>query len=631
VFSKINSSSRAGIAFDILFESVESQFSSYDAPNQQYFLSFIVDNYQYFGFIPNSFDRIRNLCNILVQIDQLSSKISGYASLTKLWLYIGEGSPGINEFVANLVKMSRDSKEIPHLRNFASQCLLEIYERFPKLVSIPMNQVIETAKNDLSPSALPELALLQGGHSSELKEYFDNRWWSMSPFESSLYVPPFSYSLAAIPNDPLLLHRSIQKGTVSNSFAASLLANPFATYGINNVILGFSNSINIERDNLFSPFDSLEAVSAKSRLLPPTMTSIIQNPLLKDFHNHSSENPIVIAVFDMASRFKASDLFDFYRSYYSSTEKFDSFWVSLYKKQKPHIQESLKVFLQMYPTRKPGISILLSKIDSNVAFSVISNVTESPYVDSLIEYANNSNNFHSQSVKNILKHNNISIPDKDNNLALPSVIEAPPVFSITNRIVETEDKDRTIITLTLKPTNELNDTIYGVTFTLSGKESFDSDSVISIPSISTEISIPFIMKPTKFAFSSLQLKCSYYDSKGVPKSCSLSNIPIYAFELLSPSNVDFNTAWSSGEESRVIIPAPFSSVLAELNHSIIGKNCEREDGRLQTVLSMPNGNSVAISASATSSSTVFSFIAPSIEVLLMIDEYLRTFTPMKTK
>ena len=509
-----------------IFESIESQFSSLDPSHQQNFLTFIVENYSLFQKVNGIVEKIKSLGNILFQSDQLSSKSISLTILTKLWLQIPEGNQGIVDFTSFLYRTANDNKEIPHIRNICSQCILEIYHFFPKIINFSIDQIVESSKNILSPTAFPELALSMNGPTSQLAEFFEKRWWSMSPFESTLFVPPFSFDYPSIPNDPLLLYTYLNSNKINSEMAISMINNPFSPFGVVPSILHFPNLFSSESKDLFTPFDSNEIISLKIKLLPPKFSSINSYLFLKNFINYNIENPIVSSLFDLVSLFNFNDLFLFFNNYFSLTEKFDKYWIKLYNLQTNEIKLILNSFIQQFPNRISTIKIFLNNKNLKIPFNIINSSKNLNEIELLKNYPfkKGTKEFEFLNSLKIIEENKI-------NENLPILNDTLPIFNIISRKVETNDKNITLINLNLKPLNDNLFPIFGVQFILSNGEIFNSESIIEIPMISNEINIQFEMKPIKTKFNNLLLKCNYYDLHGNSKICNLSNIPIYSYEL----------------------------------------------------------------------------------------------------
>ena len=636
---------------DAILSSIEKSFSSNEPMHAQNFLNFVADEFEFFSKCRNFFERAKSLCTILMNSDQLSSKIVGVTAQTKLWLQQGQKTSGIEQFANFLFTNANDSNnhEVPpHLRTIYSDCLLELYHANPDFVKIPYEQLIDAANSNLIPNAFPEIAYASQGKTQQLDEFLNKRWWSLSPFESAVFSPSFVPNFPLPPNDPLLVHEAMCNNSVPKETALSLINSPLSQYGVAPVLLGFKDAYSLDGDTLFSPFDNDEQIAAKSQLLPPNVKSIESNPRLIDFVNHSPDSLIVSAVFSIAARFDPQDLFIFFRKFFEKTEPLDNHWERLYSAQEPKIQATLRIFLEQFPNRVSSAHILL-KTD-NPPYSIIENVHDVESVNLIKAFSSNQGN--SLGAYSLKKLNSLQNSDNqelkeaaatkaDENSEADSKISQQSInnqnynvlddqFIVEDRTASTTGQNKTVIVLTIK--YKPAQPIYGCEFTLSNNEYFEADGVTMISSMTDYKQVRFEMKPLKAGNCYLSAYCTYTKANGETFLSNLDKIKITADEFMSPHEAEFSTVWNEGEESRLILQhTSFPSFVDKINDVVFGRVAERqEEGHIHAVVITPDGFIVAFKAEAVGNNIVnMSFKAPSIEILSLIDEFLRGLFDIK--
>ena len=626
-FSAIHNSTPPNFSAEQLFNSVNNQFSSFDPMTKQNFLTFLVEDYSFFQNIPNIFEKISDLGNQLLKSDNFSSQITALTTLTKLFLNLPnldqEKQGKFNDFMSMLFSKSVDLNEVPHLRNICSQCLQEINTiKGPGFVPYPASKFLGSAAENHAPTAYSELAFCNGCDQSELAKFLDTRFWSMSPLESSLFAPKFYPKLPTTPNDPLLLRNAIEKGDVSKETALSLINNPFSAYGVPQTIYGFTDTFEFDASSLFSPFDKDDTIAAKSNLLPHKMSSIDSSSVLSSFPQQSPNSAIVSAVFNLASMFEPKEIYLFYRRFYEKTPNFDQQWFNLYDNIDQSSKDTVKCFLIQYPTRKSAQKAILSSDDGRIPLSFIENVDEETVhlLPSLLPKLS--------AEKALLAKEKMAKYSIQQNLESVEChfSSSSQLLQVTSVQVETTELIKTQITVHVKPIAEMQSPLFAPCFRLEKGSIFADNGFISLPLIDSEVTITFNMKPSRIESDSLRLICEYTSQDGQPHWFSLGDISVESHDLLSPSDVDFKTAWNEGEESRVLLPLKFQQVVSAMNKTVFGKNpnCEREENRLQSVVSTPMGSTVAIIAVASGQQTVLHFRAPSLDILEIIDLFIRS-------
>jgi hypothetical protein len=627
-FSSLHDSAKPVVTAEQIFNSVYTQFGSFDAMTQQNFLTFLGEEYRTFSSIEGIFEKILELCNKLLSTDNLGNQTTALATLTKLYLQTNldaQKEEKFKEFIKYLFTKSNDLNEVPHLRNICSQCIQEISMiKGSKFINIPSEKLLEAAAANHAPTAYSELAYSNGCNESDLKKFLNKRFWSMSPLESSLFAPKFFPQYPAIPNDPLLLRNSLAKGEVPLETALSLINNPFSSFGVAQTIYGFNDSLEFDGKSLFTPFDKEETIAAKCNLLPRKISSIDENPVLASFTEKQSNSAVVSAVFGLAARFAPSDIFAFYRRFYESTPLLDEQWIKLYNKIDQQIKETIKCFIVNYPTRKSAQVALLQSENGNVPISII-NSCDKETAELLINAIPNLSPEAKLCAREKLKELGIK---RDTIVAQASYASNTPLLEVISTQISTSDLTNTQITINFKPINELVSPIFGVCFRLEKGSIFAENGIITLPMINGECSVTFQMKPTRIESDALTLICEYTADDGSARFFPLDKVTVESHDLLSPSDVEFKQAWKEGEESRIILPIKFQEIVSAMNKTVIGKNphCEHEESRIQSVVATPMGSTVAIVAVASGQQTIIHFKASSLDILAEIDIFIRSIS-----
>ncbi|KAH0790403.1 hypothetical protein GPJ56_005699 [Histomonas meleagridis] len=638
IIQKFHSSAQIPYTETQIFDFIEKSFSHLEQCHSQNFLNFLVEEYKTFSSCKDYFKRVKNLSLILKNSSQLSSIIVGYTSLTKLWIQSADTVPGINEFIDELFKTSRDTNQVPHVQTICSQCLLEIYNHYPDLIKIPYDTLIECCNLQV-PTAFPELAIDMNGSTDQILDYYSKRWWYNSPFETTFVTSIFQPEYPLIPNDPILLHIFMTQNKVPRDTLLSLINTPLSSFGVSSVLLGFKDTFSFNGDSLFTPFDTKEQIASKSQLLPPLIESIETNSTLSDFVNHSPTSSIVSAVFEVASRFKPRDLFKFFRKYYEKTSNFDNHWVKLYETQNSKVQTMLRSYLLNYPKRESSIRIMLQ---NNIpTLSIINNITED---NSLIlsEFINSTKNDSLESITAINKlkqfnnNNEKTIEtshknESNDNTKTPNLSIENSMFNIVDKVITTNDRTKTMILLSIEINGNLNNKnsqVYAARFQLSNPNYFVNDGISVVSSIINGCQVQFEMEPKKSGPCKLRACCIYTNVHGETKFSYLNDIDVTFGELLSPlTNVnDFNNIWEKGIESRVTLQMKFNEFMRVINSTVLSNGCIKENEIMKVMAVTPDGAQIAMKAFAIGNNTAVHFKAPNIEMLELVDEYLRTFT-----
>lgn len=621
VFNSLHEAEGCKQSAEVLFNSVLNQFNSFEVANQQNLLNFIAEEYSFFSGINGGFNKIQNIANTMLASDNLGNQTTALAVLTKVWLQIPlEGKEDkYKEFINMLFTKANDPNLVPHLRNMYSQCLHEINCVKPNSLNLPPQKLMEAANSNNAPSSFSQIAYETAGKSDELKDFLDKRFWSMSPLESVSFSPAFSPNYPAPPNDPLLLFNAISNGKVTKDTALSLIINPFSQFGTANTIYGFKSQYEFDGSTLFTPFDNDETIANKVSLLAHRISTIENTPILAKFTEKTTSPAIISSVFNLASRFPPNDIFNFYRRYYEKTESYDEQWIALFNQLDASTQDTLRCFLVSYPSRRSAAIALLSGQSGKVPISCIESLTKSDI--KILEHFSRvcpsiiANKVHAK----LLEFGAV----KENTQTSSGFLSKPQLLSISSCVVETNSATKTKVLLDLSPTqSSLESPLYGACFRISCGNIFDHDESYVLPIIKGSCQIRFEMMPVRIESGQVVVTCEFTNEEGVPCSFTVGKINVEAHDLLSPSAADFKTAWSEGEESLAILNAKFQTVLAAMNKTVIGRSCEREEGRIQAVLQTPTGNNVAVVAVASGNQTVIHFRAPSMQLLTMIDEFV---------
>lgn len=661
IIEQMNSSISADVLPENLLKSIERGFAKLDKldhVNSPNFLNFVVEEYNFFSGCKNIFERVKQMCTGLMNSNQLSSKVIGVTAQTKLWLNAHRENQGIEQFVEFLYKNATDNNlnntdNPPHLRAVYSQCLLEIYYAIPERVNLTYEQVMETANSTLIPTSFPELAFLMKGESPEIEEYIQKRWWSLSPIETSFFSPTYSPPFPATPNDPLLLHTAMLKKLVPKETALSLLNSPLSQFGVQSVLLSFKDAYEFDGGSLFTPFDNNELIAAKSLLLPSSIQSIEKNTILADFIHQTPDSSIVIAVFSIASRFGPEDLFSFYRNYFESTPSFDKYWLHLYSKQPLNVQNTLRCFLQRFPERLITAKAILSSGSPTLA--AVNQVNENNAVELAPLLKNSCSNIGSiesayaigkldsllstksvgSSVKEAIGKSSYTANSEniENFQQLREINE--PQFLVIEQEVSSSNISITNIKLTIKykPTgDDAPSTIYGITFTLSNKEYFSDPVTASIPLMTDTAQVSFEMRPVKAGNCNLAMSCSYTTAKGEPVRCIMNYLPLTIDMFLSPIEKEVDPSMNEeSEESRRVLPIPFDKFGEKIKNIVFGKHSHPLDKKkgIQTNLMTPDLHSISFEAISVENETSVMFKAPSLELLSLIDEFIKNYFEVK--
>jgi hypothetical protein len=205
--------------------------------------------------------------------------------------------------------------------------------------------------------------------------------------------------------------------------------------------------------------------------------------------------------------------------------------------------------------------------------------------------------------------------------------ETVPIFRVAKQIVTTAGQSRTNIILQVESTAEQKSTVYGVSFTLSNREYFEDDGVASVPMITGGHSVQFQMTPKKMGFCQLRMTVVFTTADGETRQFAItddSNLLVHPLSFLSPlEGKDFATVWAEGEESRFLSPLKFPAFFETFSTTVFGQLAEKDTNSIQGTAITPDGKCIAVRAIASGNVTAVQFKAPSLELLSLVDDFLR--------
>jgi hypothetical protein len=492
------------------------------------------------------------------------------------------------------------------------------------------DEIFEAGDANLAPNSFPELAYSITGPSDKIQKFYSSRWWSLSPFESIQFAPDYQPTFPAAPNDPLLLHYAMAQKQIPQDTALMLINSPLSNFGVAPVLLGFKDAFGVSGAALFTPFDSKEEIAAKTQILPPVIKSIRENPILSDFSNQGNESPIVLAVFGIARRFRRDEIFQFFRDYFGKTPQFDNHWLKLFLSQGSLVKNNLTFFLSEFPDRLSVQQILLGEEAPLQSLSVIHSLDNEILLPKLNRFAKSSVEEGKLAAEKLKQFGQTFSPPQNPGGRVPPP-EFPGLLRIVSRAVSTSDKVKTLIILNVE--SDIQEEIYAVTFTIGNRDFFESDALVILPRMEKNAAlVKFELKPRKIAACKLTLVCTFTKADGSCGVCTLTGDPalqVQPVELLSGSNLDFKTAWGNGQETRVTLNLKFPKFLEHITATAFGMHCEREENVCRSVVVTPSDEVIALKAIAIGGNTSVQVMAPSIDLLLIIDDFLRQATQGK--
>jgi hypothetical protein len=551
-----------------------------------------------------------------------SSKVIALACLTKLWL----NSPSIPPtFVGELSRLTRDVDQLPHLRTVASHSLYEIRTRRPEAFTLSADEVLDAASSITIPTAYPTIALGMTGRNDRLDDLYTRRSWCLSPFEVASTASVYRPSWGFVPADPLLLHLAVVDGGVPKSSVLTMMNSPLMQFGVSSVLLAFTEAYEFAGNELFSPFDSREQIAAKCALLPAALSSVESGPLVTEFAGQSADTPIVLAVFRMASGFDSSDLFEFYRRFYPDSPHFDDHWLRLYAGQTDVVKKTLRCFLSGFPGRPSAARILLESDDKLPTLAVITELNDESLLPLLPKHSGTEAALLTAAKLDTFANTpTVKAMRTTTDVRLLPLLETRHVLKIVDSSVTTTNRNTTVVVLSLE---SLTDPLFAVSFTISNPDFFEADAVASVPLIQAACSIQFTLVPRKAGLCAMRLTVVYTTAAGESFFFRLLDDPHLIIQpvafLSGADDVDFGTVWEGGEESRVLSPLKFPQFVEAFAETVFGPAAQREPSSVQAVAWTPDGKAVAVRAVAHTSGTTVKFKAPTIELLTLVDDFLR--------
>jgi hypothetical protein len=99
---------------------------------------------------------------------------------------------------------------------------------------------------------------------------------------------------------------------------------------------------------------------------------------------------------------------------------------------------------------------------------------------------------------------------------------------------------------------------------------------------------------------------------------------VQPISFLSKSGISFGTVWEDGEESRILLQMPLSVFGERLKGTVFGENLEEEANAVETTVVTPDDNYIAVKGVGVGNGTTVQFKARSIDLMFLIDDFLRT-------
>ena len=606
---------------DRLFNSIEALFPNLEHADAQNFINFVAEEMDFFSACSNSLERMKSLCESLLNSDVFPNRVAAIGALTKIWLRTPPATD-ITPFIESLISRITDDREIPHMKTMCSECLLQINNARPGLIGVPVERLVEIAKNTPSPTFLPQLAAQIDSVDEGLEGFFRDRQYSMSSFEVAM-MGNFEFpSFAAAPSDPLLLHCALQNGKVDSETVLSLINCPYSGFGVQQLLLDGGVDFTYEGNKLFSATDTLDVIAAKSRLLPHTLESL-DCFVFDRFEDLEADNPIIDSVFELAVHFGEIDLFGFFDKYFDKTPQFSSRWIDLFDRQTESIKCVLRLFLSERPESLTTQHAFM-KDSVGMPIPIAARINPDEHAEKFKRIALLQKGDIAEYVKpKILKQKTVAMAD------MASRVEIPTLLSVTSRSIITASQTDTVITLTVTPTQQTLEKMYSVTFTLGGGDAFESDGINHVPVLTQECELRFLMKPKMIGDFSLPLICEFTDKTGTTKFFRMNNIQVLAFQLLSSSQVGFEDALKDAtEESRIVLQTPLSAICNYAQSTAFAGKNEPGENRLDSVIGTPNGQTAVVIFTGAGQQTVVHLKAPDLEMLSLLDKCVRGYVSL---
>jgi hypothetical protein len=327
----------------------------------------------------------------------------------------------------------------------------------------------------------------------------------------------------------------------------------------------------------------------------------------------------------LARGFDSRDLFEFYRRFFPDSPHFDDHWLRLYTSQTDIVKKTLRCFLSSFPARASAARILLESDDKLPTLAVITELNDESLLHLLPKHSGaEAALLTAAKLEGFADTPTVTAMQTATEVQLLPLVETRPVLKIVDSSVTTTNRNTTVVVLSLE---SLTDPLFAVSFTLSNPEFFDADALTSVPLIQAACSITFTLVPRKAGLCALHMTVVYTNATGDSFFFRLLDDPNLVIQpvafLSSTDDVDFGAVWEEGEESRVLSPLKFPQFVEAFTETIFGATAQRESNSVQAVAWTPDGKAIAIRAVANATGTTLKFKAPTLELLTLVDDFLR--------
>lgn len=620
-FSSLSGGLNVDHSAEVILHSVEEQYKYLEILHKENYLNDLVENYSFFTQCDDAYDRILNLCSIMMESEHLSSKITSLTCETKLLLQIPKQGTNISNFTNKLMKIIKDKTQIPLLRQIATNCFYEIAKVYPKLVKLDQLDQVK-----LSESFSPTTQILNIKKSlsdnNQMESYVNQRFYAMNPIEKMIYSPKTLYPENTVPNDPIQLNNAIKTKSILKNNVLSIIENPLSQFGLTTMIENSAQDFNFTKDEIITKIDSESTQALKMKLLPPVIDSI--NP---DFAKSSPNSTLAIATFKLADRFSHNDIILLFRRFFKISSQLDDLWFSLFQQQEKHVKSTLICFLSNFPTRRAYIKASLdhTPLLSAPALYNISNID-----DEISQMVNNS--IHDEcSLESIFAQQKVS--KTENPINCSDIESVPCMFTAKDVEFHVYNQSMAIIVMRIAAKEKLKEPIIGITITTSCAECFSTEGSKTIPvsdfSQPEEITLELVAK--KAADTRIYFNVVFSTLDGQTKLTTIEPVNIQMYEFFSPSDVDFLLAWSGTQESRLFLQEKLHELENLLRQTMFGISMDNEGGEIHSVVSTPDGQLIALRAMQNSTGVTVAIKANDISYIASIDSFLRIIHKLVNK
>ena len=620
---------------NVILKSIEAQFKTLEIIFRETFTNELSENFDFFSKTERAFQRISDLCRQLASTESLSSQTTALVCQTKLWIKSSKkDSQGLKSFEQSLTKLANDRTKVPHYRTIASNCLYELQLVYPELQLLDANTLVSCAFSTPTQTFFPQQAQLIEPNNEQLKMFLEKRFYDLCPFEWLPFDRMSVRQEGTIPNDPISLRSMLKEEKITKEEALSVVENPFSQFGLAPIIEEFPCKFNFTAEELRNRLDTKENAAAKCQLMEPVFSSIENTPAINQFYKEKQESSICCSVFNLARRLSPSDTCQFFKKYFPLSPHLDDLWIDLFEQQNKATRDALICFISQFPKRRATVKIMLI-YDAKHSMPVLESATEDPGIISLLSNplkkggslasifaADTINNFsekadeeQKKAIEDVLNHNDcVELEDPD---------FVPDLFLIKNVDIHTYDQTTTLLVLEIIPKVTLEPLI-GVTFTASNPEYFEGESSYTVPFMIGNEDINIQMKAKKAGNTKIFITATFSTLDGKNQRTKLESINISTYQLLSSCDVEFEMAWAAPQESRVFLNMRMNSFLTLLRQTVFGLQCNTDNGKVESVVTTPDGQLIALYGVPTGNGVTISMKAPNIFFLTVIDGFLRT-------